>query len=105
MAAISAVGDAIATIRSAHPGLRVTCAPQMTDVFPDLLSITAGFNRYVPILDAAHASLFDVVMPQMCASRVLRALRAGARPPHDPCWAKRWCDSRTTRHCRPRLMS
>lgn len=64
MAALRAV---VAGVRAAPGGaaLRITCAPQMTDVFPDYPSFTPGFNRYAPLLEVGGLPLLDAVMPQM----------------------------------------
>jgi chitinase len=64
MAGLRAV---VAGLRAAPGGgkLRLTCAPQMTDVFPDYPSFTPGFNRYAPLLEAGTLPLLDAVMPQM----------------------------------------
>ena len=60
MAPILAV---IAGLKVALPGPLITCAPQMTDVYPDWPSVSAGFNRYASLLAAPSA--VDLVMPQM----------------------------------------
>ena len=62
VAACVLVRAVIAGLRAAHPALLISAAPQMTDVYPDYPSITAGFNRYAPLLSQR---LFDAVMPQM----------------------------------------
>lgn len=59
------IRDVIRALRSQHPRLLVTLAPQMTDVFPDYNQITSGFNRYVPLVDDSFISEIDAVMPQM----------------------------------------
>lgn len=59
-AAASAMRSVAAGLRAAHQGLHISGAPQMTDLYCDYPSVTAGFNRYAELV----ASL-DVVMPQM----------------------------------------
>jgi chitinase len=75
IAATSIVRTVTAGLRGAHPGLLVSGAPQMTDVYPDYPSITVGFNRFVPLLANINSSsdnnnnnntpFFDLLMPQM----------------------------------------
>lgn len=67
VAGMRALRDVAAGLRAAPGGasLRLTCAPQMTDVFPDYPSWTPGFNRYAPLLEARALPLLDAVMPQM----------------------------------------
>ena len=65
VAACALVRAVIAGLRAAHPALLISAPPQMTDVYPDYPSITAGFNRYVPLLDGSMPALFDMFMPQM----------------------------------------
>jgi chitinase len=55
----------VTALRQQHPALLLSAAPQMTDVFPDYLSVTAGFNRFAPLLAEPHVDLFDAVMPQL----------------------------------------
>ena len=62
---MAAAAALLAALRAQHPALLFSSAPQMTDLYPDLQSITAGFNRYVPLLDSSSIGLFDAVMPQM----------------------------------------
>ena len=64
MAGLKAV---VAGLRAAPGGaaLRITCAPQMTDVYPDWAQWSAGFNRYAPLVEAGSLGLLDAVMPQM----------------------------------------
>ena len=66
-AGMEALRSVVAGLRAAPGGaaLRITCAPQMTDVYPDYPSWTAGFNRYAPLLEAGSLALIDAVMPQM----------------------------------------
>ena len=60
------IRDVIRALRTAtHTSLLITLAPQMTDVFPDYPQITAGFNRFVPLIDTSFISEIDLVMPQM----------------------------------------
>ena len=67
VAGMQALRAVVAGLRAAPGGaaLRITCAPQMTDVFPDYPTWTAGFNRYAPLLEAGSLQLIDAVMPQM----------------------------------------
>jgi len=62
MAQVAAV---IAGLRAAFAGLLITGAPQMTDVYPDWPQVSAGFNRYVPLLVSGSPGRLDMVMPQM----------------------------------------
>ena len=64
-ACMGAARALLAALRAARPALLLSAAPQMTDVFPDYLQVTAGFNRYAPLLAGAGEALFDAVMPQM----------------------------------------
>jgi chitinase len=58
--------DVIRALRTAiHTPLLITLAPQMTDIFPDYPQITAGFNRFIPLIDTTFISQIDVIMPQM----------------------------------------
>lgn len=59
-AAAAAIRTVVAGLRAAHQGLLISGAPQMTDLYCDYPSITAGFNRYAELVGA-----LDVVMPQM----------------------------------------
>ena len=63
-AAMASIGDVVSGLRAAHPGIIVTGAPQMTDLYCDYASITAGFNRYAPLWKGGDGPL-DYVMPQM----------------------------------------
>jgi chitinase len=63
-ACMAGVAAFLAALRAQHPSLLFSCAPQMTDLYPDYLQVTAGFNRYAPLLGSSSA-LFDAVMPQM----------------------------------------
>ena len=65
LAAAAAVRAVAAGLRAAHPALRITGAPQMTDVYADYPAITAGFNRYTPLLAGGAGGVFDALMPQM----------------------------------------
>ena len=56
---IAAVVDAL---RIAVPGLAVTMAPQMTNVYPDYPSVSAGFNELAPLVNMTS---FDWLQPQM----------------------------------------
>ena len=63
LAAAGAVRAVAEGLRAAHPALVLSAAPQMTDAYCDYASVTAGFNRYAPLLSPPR--LFDVVAPQM----------------------------------------
>jgi chitinase len=83
LAAAALVRAVIGGLRAAFPSLLISGAPQMTDAYCDYPSITAGFNRYAPLIAAAppppspHAPAarrgsaaaarpaFDMLMPQM----------------------------------------
>ena len=72
LAAMSIVREVTAGLRAAHPGLLISGAPQMTDVYPDYASVTVGFNRYAPLLANNNnnnnnnaSNVFDMIMPQM----------------------------------------
>ena len=65
VAACALVRAVITGLRAAHPALLISAPPQMTDLYPDYPSITAGFNRFAPLLDGSSPALFDFVMPQM----------------------------------------
>ena len=62
MGAARALLDAL---RAARPALLFSAAPQMTDLYPDWLQVSAGFNRYAPLLAGSGEALFDAVMPQL----------------------------------------
>lgn len=68
---VSAMGDegmraTVRALRATAKGpLLITMAPQMTDVYPEYSGITAGFNRYAPLVDASFLDEIDCVMPQM----------------------------------------
>ena len=65
VACMEAVAALLAALRAARPALLFSCAPQMTDLYPDWLQVSPGFNRYAPLLAGAGEGLFDAVMPQM----------------------------------------
>lgn len=67
VSAMLAVRDIVTGLRAAvHPTpLLVTCAPQMTDVYPDYTQETAGFNRFAPLLGADFLPQIDAIQPQM----------------------------------------
>jgi len=64
-AAVAAVRGVVDGLRAAHPGITVTAAPQMTDLYCDYASITAGFNRYAPFWTPGQPPPFDTVAPQL----------------------------------------
>ena len=54
----------ISGIVSAQPGVYISFAPQMTDVYPALDSITAGFNAQLPPINMSFSSI-KLVQTQM----------------------------------------
>ena len=67
VAGMAAVREIVLGLRvaAAPRALLITCAPQMTDVFPDYTQETAGFNRYAPLVEERFLGNIDAVMPQM----------------------------------------
>ena len=56
------VTDVIRALRSKVPSLKITMAPQMTNLYPDYASVSAGFNELAPLV---NMSSFDWLQPQM----------------------------------------
>lgn len=63
---MAAVARVIEALHANSSALLITGAPQMTDVYPGWPGISAGFNRYAPLLGNGFLQRhFAFVMPQM----------------------------------------
>ena len=52
-------------LRAAMPSIKLSIAPQMTNIDPDVAAISAGFNELAPVISGRGLELLDFVQPQM----------------------------------------
>jgi len=58
------ISSVIQQLKSAKPGLLISNAPQMTNLYPDLSTVSAGWNEWVPVVLKSLDS-FTYIQPQM----------------------------------------
>jgi len=58
------INTVIQNLKIAHPQLLLSVAPQMTNLYPDLAYVSAGWNEWLPVIAKSLGS-FTYIQPQM----------------------------------------